>query len=59
MIRSEVTYTVKGYLPPFTDVVETKTADVEEIREELNKLCSETFHSERAVVRDIVLIVQK
>lgn len=59
MIKSEVTYTVKGYVPCFKDVVETKTGSVDEIRDELNKVCGETFHSKRAVVRDIILIKQK
>lgn len=57
MVKHAVTYTVKGFLAPFKDVVETEHGSDEEIRAALNAQCKEVFASERAVVRDLVLIV--
>jgi hypothetical protein len=59
MVKQEVTFTVKGFIPPFKEVVETPTGTHDEVVDELNKLCSELFHDERSVVRDVLLVVQK
>jgi hypothetical protein len=59
MVTQEVTFTVKGFLPPFKEVVKTPTGTHEEVVDELNKLCAELFHDPRSVVRDVLLVVQK
>jgi CRISPR/Cas system type I-B associated protein Csh2 (Cas7 group RAMP superfamily) len=58
-MKHEVTYTVKGFAASFKDEVVTKTGSTQEVCQELNKICKETFHSDRAVVRDVLLMVQK
>jgi hypothetical protein len=58
-MKHEVTYTVKGFAASFKDVVSTKTGSDAEIRRELNKLTKETFNNDRAVVRDVLVAIQK
>ena len=59
MITQEVTFTVKGFLPSFKEVIETEKGTHDEMVDKLNQVCLETFGNERAVVRDINLVVQK
>jgi hypothetical protein len=58
MVTQEVTFSIKGFLPLFKEVIKTSTGSDEEIREALNAVCRETFHSDRHIVRDIILVIQ-